>query len=329
MPGIRFDDSAAAYVVLAAMALFFVVANGLIVYRHLGWASRVRRLLEQEGFHVRQMERRWLTRGPFPDMRPPGSSHHKEWLVRVVADDRELRPRAGWIRWHRKWPWEAADTWAVHWDEGPWSGQWGDAPAARKRGLSTAMFLTLVLPPALAGLAIGVYLLVRGIPDYQPRNQLAPQQTAGAPASTSGVSTAAVYEIRCRGGSDVFRVEQLSAGPKPEPGGQGRVVLLSLKFLAGPWAAGGAEGLIPGTCAWLDRPLNELEPRVIRFEAPAIRTPGPTLPVRGSFPDDDDLRDPTLYWSFFVFNTNQGYLAATSHRRWTPPQEPQLSGAQR
>jgi len=163
MPGITFDDSAL-YVVLPVMAFFFAVANGFVLHRHLTWAPRVRRLLEAEGFHVRDMERRWLTRGPFPDMRPPGVKHHKEWLVRVVAEDRERRPRAGWVRWHRKWPWEAADTWAVRWDEGPSSELWGAAPPARKRGLSTAVFVALVLPPALAGAGMGVYLLVRGIP---------------------------------------------------------------------------------------------------------------------------------------------------------------------
>ena len=322
MPGIRLDDSAAAYVLLAAIALFFVVANGFIWYRHLTWASRVRRLLEHEGFHVRRMERRWLTRGPFPDMQPPGLKHHKEWLVRVVGVDREHRPRAGWVRWHRKWPWEAADRWAVRWDEGPSSEVWGDEPVARKRGLSTAVFMGLILPPALAGLGMGVYLLTRSVQERGQQTAAAPQQTASAPAPTSGASTAG-YEIRCRGGDGAFRLQQLSGGPRPEAGGQVWVALMSLEFHASPLAAGpDAAGLIPGTCAWIDRPLNDREPRSIRFEAPATHTtsasPG-ISPTPGLSPDVSHLKDPAKYWSFFAYNTNQGFLQATSYRPWDPP----------
>jgi hypothetical protein len=310
---------------LAIVGGFFASLTAFSLSSHFIWASRVRRLLEQEGFSVRQMERRWLTKGPFPDMRPAGMEHHKEWLVRVVAVDREHRPRAGWVRWRRKWPWEAADTWAAHWDEGPWSGQWGDAPAARRRGLSTAVFMALVLPPSLAGMGMGVYLLVRGIQEQQQRNELAPQ-TVGASAPTSGVSVAAVYEIRCRGGDGAFQLQQLSGGPRSEAGGQVWVALMSLEFRASPLAAGpDAAGLIPGTCAWIDRPLNDLEPRSIRFEAPATHTtdvPHTIFPTPGLSPDADYLRDPAQYWSFFVFNTNQGFLQATSHRRWTPPEAP-------
>jgi hypothetical protein len=108
---------------------------------HFIWASRIRRLLDQEGFRVRHLERRWLTRGPFPDLKRAGTKGHTEWLVRVVAEDREHRPRAGWVRWRRKWPWEAVDTWAVHWDEAPWNA----AASARASGLSTRVFFTLLL----------------------------------------------------------------------------------------------------------------------------------------------------------------------------------------
>jgi hypothetical protein len=326
MPGMRFADSAAAYVVLAAMAIFFVVANGFILYRHLTWASRVRRRLEHEGFQVRHLERRWLTRGPFPDLRSPGLQHHKEWLVRAVAVDREHRPRAGWIRWRRKWPWEAADTWAVRWDEGPSSEVWGDAPAARKRGLSTAAFMALILPPALAGLGMGVYLLMRSLPERGQQHDTAAQQTASAPAPTSGVSPAAGYEIRCRGGDGAFRLQQLPGGRPPEAGGEAGVALMSLEFIASPLAAGpDAAGLIPGTCAWIDRPLNADEPRSIRFEAPATDTTAASRgvsPAPGLSPDVNHLKDPAKYWSFVAYNTNQGFLQATSHRRWDPPAPP-------
>ncbi len=42
------------------------------------------------------------------------------------------------------------------------------------------------------------------------------------------------------------------------------------------------------------------------------------MPEPGSFPDSEYLSAPARYWSFFVFNTNNGYFQATSHRRWSP-----------
>jgi hypothetical protein len=99
-------------------------------------------------------------------------------------------------------------------------------------------------------------------------------------------------------------------------------VLLSLEFKASPFAAGtDARGLTPGTCAWIDRPLNDAEPRVIRFETVALVTgpqPNDLRPLPGSFADHEHLRDATRYWSFFVFNTNQGFLQATRHGPWNP-----------
>jgi hypothetical protein len=297
-----------AFVVLVAIVLAIVVPWSISV--HFTWSSRVRRLLEHEGFIVREMERRWLTRGPFPDLRPPGLKHHKEWLVRVVVEDRAHLPRTGWVRWRRKWPWEAADTWAVRWDEASAHG-----PAGRRPGLSTVVFMALVLPPALAGLVAAAYLLGRSI--QQPQGAEEPRQTTGEPV---------VYEIRCRGGEGVFRLRQRSGGLQTEATGQVWVAQMSLDFRASPRAAGAdAAGLEPGTCSWIDRPLNELEPRSIRFEAPAIHTtsvPHAILPEPGRSPDDNDLRDPVKYWSFFVFNTNQGFLQATSYRRWNSATRP-------
>jgi hypothetical protein len=324
MPGITFDGSGAAYVVLAAMAVVFVAVNACYLHRLFTWAPRVRRLLEQEGLRVRHMERRWLTRGPFPDMRLPGARRHKEWLVRVVVEDREQRPRAGWIRWQKKWPWQAADTWAVRWDDGQSSEPWGATPSARKRGLSTAVFMALSLLPGLAGLGLAVSLLARGWFDLaQPLNPSVHQQAATVPADTTDVSTAAGYEIRCRGGEAGLHLRQLAGGPRTDAAGQAWVALMSLEFRASPLAAGpDGAGLIPGTCAWIDRPLNEDEPRSIRFEAPATHTPSArhgTVPTPGLSPDVNHLKDLAEYWSFFAFNTNQGFLQATSHRRWDPP----------
>lgn len=315
-----------AYVFLGVVGLLLLAAIATNLYwgisTHLTWATRVRRLLEREGFTVRRMERRWFTKGPFQDMRLPGSKHHKEWLIRLVAVDREHRPRAGWGRWRRALPWEAADRWAVQWDEAPWTGAWDGTGDPEKRGLSSRVFIPLVLVPSLAGMVAGVSLLVRGFEWNRPAStSAAPDQTS--PVSAGG-ATAQVqpdgYEIRCRGGEGTFRLQQLSGGPRSEATGEVWVALMSLEFRAGPLAAGvDASGLAPGTCAWIDRPLNDLEPRSIRFEAPAIHTttiPHTIFPAPGLSPDAEYLRDSSRYWSFFVFNTNQGFLQATRHGPW-------------
>ena len=129
----------------AAIGLLLLLAIGFAVYRFAsmegGWAARIRALLEQQGFRVQRMERRWLTRGPFPDLKPPGTKNHTEWLVRVFADDPAGTRRAGWVRWRRKWLGEREDRWAVRWDEEPW----GSSASQRTKGLSTAAFYGLML----------------------------------------------------------------------------------------------------------------------------------------------------------------------------------------
>ena len=331
MPGIRFDDSAAAYVVLGAMALFFVVANGLVLYRHLTWASRVRRLLEQEGFTVRQMERRWLTKGPFQDMRQPGTKHHKEWLVRVVAEDREHRPRAGWVRWRRKWPWESADTWAVRWDEATvvraTAATAGRAQArAVHGGVHDAGSSS---EPGRHG--IGVYFLVRDsrINKYGIRGTAADggrlRPCIGRRRRPPATRSAAAA------GAGGFASNSCPQAHRQNRAGKVWSCALVAEFCGRPVGGGtDAEGLIPGTCAWLDRPLNDA-----RAAGDPLRSAGDPhtrsefCPFEARSPMTTTCAIPRVYWSFFVFNTNQGYLQATSHKRWTPPEAPQGSGAQR
>jgi hypothetical protein len=90
---------------------------------------------------------------------------------------------------------------------------------------------------------------------------------------------------------------------------------LSFEFVAAEHAATArGAALSPGTCSWADRPLSAGEPRVIRFETPAIRTPGmPHMltPAPGTIPSEDDLRDPARSWRFLGVNVNQGFLMAT------------------
>jgi len=92
--------------------------------------------LARDGYVVRSIELRWLTRGPFPDMRPPGVRNSPECLYYIVADDPSGRQRTGWARWRTRWPGQAADRWKMHWN---------DDRGAGRRGLSTMQFATTVL----------------------------------------------------------------------------------------------------------------------------------------------------------------------------------------
>jgi hypothetical protein len=144
----------------AALSIFVV---GWTVYGDLTWRSRVRQRLEHDGFRVRHMERRWLTRGPFSDMRLPGAKGGTESLIRVVAENRDGQLRAGWVRfprwpgWAPKLPWDVA-RYEVRWDEAPLSSEL-DIKRECKTGLSSVVFMLLILPPALAGMLGALYLL--------------------------------------------------------------------------------------------------------------------------------------------------------------------------
>lgn len=85
------------------------------------------------------------------------------------------------------------------------------------------------------------------------------------------------------------------------------------------------KSLSPGTCAWVDRPLNAKEPDII---AQNIR-PGYVYQVTFNNRRDvmsfkpetniyawvNDVRDPSKFWTFYAYNTNQGELLATKSYR--------------
>jgi hypothetical protein len=199
-----------------------------------------------------------------------------------------------------------------------------DDPAAPRRGLSSRVFLPLVMIPALGGAIAAVFLARDIIPWRQAGPHVTPAQTGPVvepDAGPAGYPTA--YEIRCRGGGHAYRIAHRASGLRQGPEEVTPVVVLSLDFQAGPLAAGvDGDRLAPGTCAWIDRPLNDREPRVILFETPAVSATGAPhvmYPRPGTFPADHELSDPTRFWRFFAFNTNQGFLKATSHGPWNPP----------
>jgi hypothetical protein len=89
--------------------------------------------------------------------------------------------------------------------------------------------------------------------------------------------------------------------------------------------------LTPGQCSWVDRGFRPGEPTQIRLEivsfaqqqqalhgSPVDRTP--TAAER--YPDAQNvpqyLSSSDHYWSFWVYNTSNGYLQSTSHRFFKP-----------
>jgi hypothetical protein len=70
--------------------------------------------------------------------------------------------------------------------------------------------------------------------------------------------------------------------------------ILGLFFTKGTRPAGSA--LAPGQCSWFDRGMSNNEPDILQEEVP---------PNVNAAPWFQELRDPSKFWTFNVFNTNQ------------------------
>lgn len=133
------------------------------------------------------------------------------------------------------------------------------------------------------------------------------------------------YELRCRGGGLKFNS---SPGGTSSSGEQ--MMNMTVDFAAGAQGAGKAT-LKPGQCSWVDRGLRSGESTQIRLEivyfaqqaqarhgSPVDHSP--TAAER--YPDAQNvpqyLASSDHYWSFFVYNTNSGYLQATSQKYFKP-----------
>lgn len=114
------------------------------------------------------------------------------------------------------------------------------------------------------------------------------------------------YPLNCRGG------ERLVFDTIGSPSDTGTALRLSLAFTASPTAAGPeGQGLQPSTCAWVDRPVNDQEPRQIRV----------TIHISDSTPRAT-VRDTGVYWSFLAHNSDSGHITAVGYRHWhasSPP----------
>lgn len=122
---------------------------------------------------------------------------------------------------------------------------------------------------------------------------------AGAAGDAGAQANAGIYELRCRGGENLFVLDGPAATGSDT---------LHLNFGWSMKAAGtDGAGLDPGTCSWIDRSFRDGEPSQIHFT-----TSGPVQQVV------DHLNDPSNYWSFWVYNTNRGYMEATRNAPLRP-----------
>lgn len=139
------------------------------------------------------------------------------------------------------------------------------------------------------------------------------------------------YELRCRGGGLKFNS---TPGSTSSSGDQ--MMNMTVDFTAGTQAAGGrAENLKPGQCSWVDRGFRNGEPSQIRLEivyfaqqqqmrhgSPVDRSPA----AAESYPDAQNLpqylSNADRYWSFWVYNTANGYLQSTRHKYFKPLKTP-------
>ena len=135
------------------------------------------------------------------------------------------------------------------------------------------------------------------------------------------------YELRCRGGALKF-----SSSPGSTSSSGEQMMNMTVNFAAGTQGAGARTPILtPGQCSWVDRGFRPGEPTEIRLEmvyfaqqqqalhgSPVDRTP--TAAER--YPDAQNvpqyLSSSDHYWSFWVYNTSNGYLQSTSHRFFKP-----------
>lgn len=113
------------------------------------------------------------------------------------------------------------------------------------------------------------------------------------------------FPLNCRGGGGLVFDTLLVVADSDH-------VRLMLTFAANAIAAGPEGlGLEPGSCAWVDRPLSDAEPRRIQF----------TIGTTDSTPERT-AHDSGMYWGFLGHTTESGYIAAVGYRHWhasSPP----------
>jgi hypothetical protein len=135
-------------------------------------------------------------------------------------------------------------------------------------------------------------------------------------------------EILCRGGESkfIFTAENSKVASTGES-----IIVTLLTFEPGPNAAGqSGEGLRPGECAWVDRPINGRF--LIRFETPVNAqlkqqingSPVDASPIAAErYPDAGSIpvymSNPDHYWSFFGGKPINNFLTATGNKYFRRP----------
>ena len=116
------------------------------------------------------------------------------------------------------------------------------------------------------------------------------------------------FPLNCRGGGGLVFDTLLVVADSNR-------VRLMLTFAANATASGPeGQGLEPGACAWVDRPLSDAEPRRIQF----------AISATDSAPRQTVL-DSGMYWGFLAHNSDSGYLAGVGYRHWHASSPPQPS----
>ena len=117
---------------------------------------------------------------------------------------------------------------------------------------------------------------------------------AGPRITAEGIAvTPRTYPLVCRGSKDV--TIEVTIGKT-----------LALKFKKGSAPAG--DGLAPGECSWQDRGINAAEPNQLVQE---VREGAESDP---EYKWSAELRDPSAYWTFDVYNDGKGHMIAVKAR---------------
>jgi hypothetical protein len=143
-------------------------------------------------------------------------------------------------------------------------------------------------------------------------------------------------EIRCRGYSHRGGSEYVFFDINSRTSQTGAtIVTYEMAFTTSVKAAGSnGEGLQPGECSFVDRPISTSARYRIRFETPDNAqlnqqlhgTPLDTSPTAAErFPDTQTipayLRDQNHYWSFFGARSDGNFFVTTGNRYWKPAPE--------
>jgi len=173
-------------------------------------------------------------------------------------------------------------------------------------------FLSLALPFSLLAIVLAA-------------NELVPLKGEVAFGANAFMQTS--YELRCRGGALKFN----STPGRTSSSGE-QMMNMTIDFAAGTQGASARTPILtPGQCSWVDRGFRPGEPTQIRLEivsfaqqqqalhgSPVDRTP--TAAER--YPDAQNvpqyLSSSDHYWSFWVYNTGNGYLQSTSQKYFKP-----------